>query len=90
MITKEIIKSEIEQVPEERLEELYEVVKLYSNPKARNNGASFLTKLKRISIDGPEDFAANIDLYLSGEKTIDFLSADKHFKQAGFNALMKS
>ena len=71
MVTKEIIKSEIEQVPDECLEELYEVVKLYSSPKARINGTSFLSKLKSISIEGPEDFAANIDLYLSGEKTID-------------------
>jgi hypothetical protein len=30
MVTKEIIKSEINKVPEERLEELYEVVKIYS------------------------------------------------------------
>jgi hypothetical protein len=71
MVTKEMIRSEIEQVPEDRLEELYEVVKLYSSPKARNNGTSFLSKLKRISIEGPEDFAANIDLYLTGEKSID-------------------
>lgn len=71
MVTKEIIKSEIEQVPEERLEELYEVVKLYSTPKVGNNGMSFLSKLKKISIEGPEDFAANIDLYLNGEKTFD-------------------
>lgn len=71
MVTKELIKSEIEQVPEERLAELYEVVKLYGSPKARNNGTSLLSKLKEISIEGPEDFAANIDLYLTGEKTID-------------------
>lgn len=36
----------------------------------QSNGASFLSKLKAISIEGPEDFAANIDQYLSGEKSI--------------------
>ena len=33
MVTKEMIKSEIERVPEERLEELYGVVKTYARPE---------------------------------------------------------
>ena len=70
MVTKEIIKSEIERVPEERLEALYEVVKIYSRADTQNNGETLFTKLKKISIDGPEDFSENLDLYLSGEKTI--------------------
>lgn len=70
MVTKEIIKSEIEKVPAERLEELYEVVKIYSRTETENNGRTLLTKLKTISIDGPVDFSENLDLYLSGEKTI--------------------
>jgi hypothetical protein len=70
MVTKEIIKSELDRVPEERLEEVYEVVKLYSRPGTPSNGSSLLSKLKKIKIDGPEDFSENLDLYLSGEKTI--------------------
>ncbi|MBC8030902.1 MAG: hypothetical protein H7Z16_12385 [Pyrinomonadaceae bacterium] len=70
MVTKEIIKSEIERVPEERLEELYEIVKVYSRTQTENNGGSLFSKLRKISIDGPEDFSENLDLYLSGEKTI--------------------
>lgn len=70
MVSKEIIKSEIERVPEERLEELYEVVKIYSRTETENNGSTLFSKLKKISIDGPEDFSENLDLYLSGEKTI--------------------
>jgi hypothetical protein len=27
-----------------------------------------MTKLRQIQIDAPEDFAVNLDLYLSGEK----------------------
>ena len=70
MVTKEIIKSEIERVPDDRLEELYEVVKNYSATATENNGCSLFSRLKSISIDGPEDFSENLDLYLSGEKTI--------------------
>jgi hypothetical protein len=70
MVTKEIIKSEIERVPEECLEELYEVVKIYSRTETESNGETLFSKLKKISIDGPEDFSENLDMYLSGEKTI--------------------
>ena len=70
MVTKEIIKSEIERVPDDRLEELYEVVKNYSATATENNGGGLFSKLKKISIDGPEDFSENLDLYLTGEKTI--------------------
>jgi hypothetical protein len=70
MITKEIIKSEVERVPEERLEELYEVVKIYSRAESESNGGTLFSKLRQVTIDGPEDFSENLDLYLSGEKTI--------------------
>jgi hypothetical protein len=70
MVTKEIIKSEIERVPEERLEELYEVVKVYSRAETESNGNTLFSKLRKIKIQGPEDFSENLDLYLSGEKTI--------------------
>ena len=99
MVTKEIIKSEIERVPEELLEELYEVVKVYSRTEKAGeptletnvvpttqdalpglgdrgrvgrarNGSTLFSKLRKIKIDGPEDFSENLDLYLSGEKTI--------------------
>jgi len=70
MISKELIKSEIENVPEDRLEELYSVVRSYSERSASGDGRSFMSKLREIMIDGPEDFSENIDLYLTGEKTI--------------------
>ncbi len=70
MITKEVIKSEIEKVPPERLEELYRVVKSFALPEPSPEKRSFMAKLREIKIDGPEDFAANIDLYLNGEKII--------------------
>lgn len=61
MVTKEIIKLELDKVPEERLEEIYEVVKLSSRPGTQSNGGSLFSKLKNITLDGPEDFAENID-----------------------------
>jgi hypothetical protein len=70
MISKELIKSEIEKVPDNRLEELYSVVRTYSEPTGKGEGRSLMSKLREITIDGPEDFAENIDLYLTGEKTI--------------------
>jgi hypothetical protein len=70
MISKELIKAEIEKVPDERLDTLYSVVKEFARPTPSNGGRSLMSKLREISIDGPEDFAANVDLYLSGEKTI--------------------
>ncbi|HVS80901.1 MAG TPA: hypothetical protein VHE60_04140 [Pyrinomonadaceae bacterium] len=69
MISKELIKSEIENVPDERLEDLYSMVKSYAQTRAQNGGPSFMSKLREVTIDGPDDFAENIDLYLTGEKT---------------------
>jgi hypothetical protein len=71
MATREEIKSEVENVPEERLDELYRVVRTFSREKSGDGKESFLARLSRIQIDGPEDFAANFDLYLNGEKSID-------------------
>jgi hypothetical protein len=39
MVTKEMIKSEIERVPDERLEELYGVVKSYTRDEAADEEA---------------------------------------------------
>ena len=70
MVTKEMIKSEIEKVPDDCLEELYSVVKDYAQPRQNGDEHSLMSKLRSVTIDGPEDFAENIDLYLNGEKTV--------------------
>ncbi|MFY9621015.1 MAG: hypothetical protein WAQ99_14475 [Pyrinomonadaceae bacterium] len=70
MISKELIKAEIERVPEERLDRLYSVVKEFARRSSHNGGPSLMSKLKDVTIDGPEDFAENIDLYLSGDKAL--------------------
>lgn len=71
MITKEVIKAELEKVPPERLEELYHVIKPFTLSQVSPPEKSFMTRLREIKIDGPEDFAANIDMYLNGEKAVD-------------------
>jgi len=71
MITKEAIKSEIEKVPEERLDELFRVVRTFTTVKPASDGQSFMSKLKSIQIEAPEDFSVNLDQYLNGEKSID-------------------
>ncbi len=39
--------------------------------KQSDNKSSFMSKLKSIKIDAPEDFANNIDQYVSGEKRVE-------------------
>lgn len=70
MISKEQIKTEVEKVPEDRLDELYSVIKSYTEPPGNGDGRSLMSKLREITIEGPADFAENIDLYLTGEKTV--------------------
>jgi len=71
VVTKEIIKAEIEKIPTERLNELYEVIKEFSVTKSHDSEESFMAKMRRIKIDAPPDFSRHIDSYLNGEKTID-------------------
>jgi hypothetical protein len=68
MSIRQLIDEEISKLEEEQLEELYEIVKNFSRPKTNN---SLFSKLKQVKIEGPVDFAANVDLYLNGEKNID-------------------
>ncbi len=68
IVTKETIKEEVEKVPKERLNELYEVVKDFSQPKKKKSKEEFLANLQKIRIDAPPDFATNIDDYLYGGK----------------------
>ncbi len=71
MATKEEIKSEIEKVPEERLAELYQIVRRFTQSKPTSSQPTLMSKLRRVRISAPSDFSENIDLYLSGEKTVE-------------------
>jgi hypothetical protein len=69
MTTKERIYTEIERVGEESLDELYHLIKRFVSSKAQ--GPGIMSKLKTVKIEAPADFAANLDLYLSGEKRVE-------------------
>jgi DNA polymerase/3'-5' exonuclease PolX len=70
MTVKELIHAEIDKLKEESLSGLYEVVKRFAQIKSAQQKTGALSKLKHIKIQAPVDFAANLDLYLSGEKRI--------------------
>ena len=75
MTTKELLLQQIEQLDEEELDALFAWVMQFLEQRTSNSGDDFLLRLGDIQIDGPEDFAENFDLYLSGEKSLD---ADFH------------
>lgn len=70
MTTKELINTEIEKLSEDELKKVYGVVKSLAESKSGETKLSFMSRLKRIQIEAPEDFAANLDLYVSGEKRV--------------------
>ena len=69
MTTRELIQAEIANVPDEKLEELYRLVQHFTAAAAPTCGG-IMAKLREIRIEAPADFAANLDLYLSGEKNV--------------------
>jgi len=71
MITKELIHSEIDSINDEDLDELYGVIKSFVESRKNDKKQSFMSKLKSIKINAPEDFAANLDQYMSGEKRVE-------------------
>ncbi len=70
MTTKELINTEIEKLSEDELTKVYGVVKSLAESKASEQRPTLMSRLKRIQIEAPEDFAANLDLYASGEKRV--------------------
>lgn len=67
MTTRELIQTEIANVPEERLDELYRLIQRFKSAETSPSD-SIMAKLREIRIEAPADFAANLDLYVSGEK----------------------
>ena len=72
MTLKELIYAEINKIEENNFDELYQFVKQLAIAKtAAKTKTGILNKLKRIKIQAPVDIAANIDLYMNGEKNLD-------------------
>jgi len=62
MTIEELIYDEISKISEEKLEDLYEIVKRFAQEKATETQPEkigVLAKLKRVKLQGPVDFAAN-------------------------------
>jgi hypothetical protein len=70
MTTKELIATEIGTLNERDLNELYALIKKFADSKKRAASPSLMSKLKRVKINAPPDFARNLDLYVSGEKSV--------------------
>ncbi|MDB9307304.1 hypothetical protein PN471_01250 [Aphanizomenon sp. CS-733/32] len=63
MTTKELIQAEIDKIPEQELNELYQLIKDFTNKK-NSTKKGILSQLKQIKIQGPTDFSVNFDKYL--------------------------
>ena len=70
MTIKELILTDIHLLEEEELEKVYALLKQLVQRKNQPKKQSFMSKLKEIQIKAPEDFASNLDGYLSGEKDV--------------------
>ena len=57
MATRELILREIIGLGEDQLEEVYNLIKKWIKPKTKNRKPTLPEKLKKIQIDGPEDFS---------------------------------
>ncbi len=68
MMTKEMIYGEIDRIDDTYLDDLYHLIFQFAQAKQSQKKPSLMAKLRRIQIDAPTDFAANLDLYISGEK----------------------
>jgi hypothetical protein len=66
----EKINAEIANLGEDNLKELHELIKSFVAEKNHACKPGIMAKLKEIKIEGPSDFSANLDQYLSGEKRV--------------------
>lgn len=71
MTTKDLLKAEIDKLDPEQIEQVYQVIKQFTETQPQKSKPSLMSRLKQIKIDAPEDFSSNLDQYTSGEKSID-------------------
>jgi hypothetical protein len=70
MTAKQQIYKATDNLSEEYLDELYLFIQDFTRYKQAEKSSSFMSKLKKIKIEAPEDFSSNIDLYVTGEKSV--------------------
>ncbi|MTJ07238.1 MULTISPECIES: hypothetical protein [unclassified Anabaena] len=62
MTMKELIQAEIDKIPEQELNEVYQLIKDFTDKK-NSTKKGILSQLKQIKIQGPTDFSVNFDKY---------------------------
>jgi hypothetical protein len=70
MTIKELLRAQIDALDEQDADAVLHFVRQLAAMQPRPSGGDLLTRLQEIHIQGPTDFAANLDLYLSGEKRV--------------------
>ncbi|MGE0085348.1 MAG: hypothetical protein AB7S75_13115 [Desulfococcaceae bacterium] len=68
MMTRDLIYRKIDLIEDIYLDDLHQLITQFVHSKQTLRKPGLMAKLRQIKIDAPEDFAANIDLYISGEK----------------------
>lgn len=60
MTTQKLIESELSNLSEEQLNQVYEVIKKFHNYPQNPTKSSLMAQLKQIEIDAPQDFSVTI------------------------------
>lgn len=60
--------NKVKSLPESEQERIALLILQEISPEISRQKTGILSKLKQVKIQGPEDFAENIDLYLNGGK----------------------
>jgi len=68
MTVKELIQAEIDKIPEEELNNLYQWIKEFTDKK-NSTKKGILSQLKQIKIQGSTDFSVNFDKYSYQEES---------------------
>jgi hypothetical protein len=93
MTVKKLIQAEIDNIPEEKLDEFYQLIKEFID-KTHSDKKGILSKLKEIKIQASENFSVNFDSYhdldyLAGtwgeEDETEFLANTKQFNEVDNN-----
>lgn len=69
MITREQLISEIQNIPERYLEEVYQIIKSFeSQPEEGQQAESIMAQLRKIKISAAPDFSTKASLYETQER----------------------
>jgi hypothetical protein len=71
MSTKELVQAELDALSDADLDALYALIKQFIQSRRHAKPRSLMATLRSIQIDAPPDFAANLDLYVRGEKRVE-------------------